>query len=54
MWGNRDASVGRVAIDGMNEFMKGPYTNIELDADHWLFVDQPERVIKEILIHLEQ
>ena len=54
MWGNRDASVGRVAIDGMNEFMKGPYTNIELDADHWLFVDQPERVIKEILIHIDK
>ena len=54
MWGNRDASVGRVAIDGMADFMKGPYTNIELDADHWLFVDQPERVISEILIHINQ
>ena len=54
MWGNRDASVGRVAIDGMTEFMKGPYTNIELDAGHWLFVDQPERVISEILIHIDE
>jgi len=54
MWGNRDASVGRVAIDGMTEFMKGPYTNIELDAGHWLFVDQPERVISEILIHIDK
>jgi len=34
--------------------MKGPYTNIELEAGHWLFVDQPERVISEILIHIEQ
>ena len=54
LWGNQDSSVGKVAVDGMTEFMKGPYTNIELDADHWLFVDQPERVISEILTHIDQ
>ena len=54
LWGNQDQSVGRVAVDGMAEFIEGPYTNIELEAGHWLFVDQPERVISEILIHLEQ
>jgi len=52
MWGNQDSSVGRVAVDGMDEFMKGPYTNIELDAGHWLFVDQSETVISEILTHI--
>ena len=54
LWGNQDPSVGRVAVDGMAELMKGPYTNIELEAGHWLFVDQPERVISEILIHIDQ
>ena len=54
LWGNQDPSVGRVAVDRMAEFMKGPYTNIELEADHWLFVDKPERIISEILIHIEQ
>jgi pimeloyl-ACP methyl ester carboxylesterase len=54
LWGNQDQSVGRVAIDGMAEFIDGPYTNIELEAGHWLFVDQPERVISEILIHIDQ
>ena len=54
LWGNQDPSVGRVAVDGMTQFMKGRYTNIELDAEHWLFVDQPERVISEILIHIDK
>jgi pimeloyl-ACP methyl ester carboxylesterase len=54
LWGNQDPSVGRVVVDRMAEFMKGPYTNIELEADHWLFVDKPERITSEILIHIEQ
>jgi pimeloyl-ACP methyl ester carboxylesterase len=54
LWGNQDGAVGRVAIDAMAEFMKGPYTNIELEAGHWLFVDKPERIISEILIHIDQ
>jgi len=54
LWGNQDQSVGRVAIDGMDELIEGPYTNIELEAGHWLLVDQPERVVSEILIHLDQ
>ena len=54
LWGNQDQSVGRVAVDGMAEFIEGPYTNIELEAGHWLFVDQPERVISEVLIHINQ
>ena len=54
LWGNLDPSVGKVAVDGMAEFMKGPYTNIELEAGHWLFVDKPERIISEILIHIDQ
>jgi len=54
LWGNQDPSVGRVAVDGMAEFMKGSYTNVELEAGHWLLVDKPERVISEILIHIDQ
>ena len=44
--------MGRVAIESMDEFMKGPYKSIELEAGHWLLVDKKERVINEILIHI--
>ncbi|MGK0222654.1 MAG: pimeloyl-ACP methyl ester carboxylesterase [Limisphaerales bacterium] len=52
IWGNKDEAVGRVAIDAMAQYMDGPYTNIELDAGHWLMEDQPERIVAEILQHL--
>ena len=52
IWGNKDEAVGRVAIDAMAQYMQGPYTNIELDAGHWLMEDQPERIVTEILQHL--
>ena len=54
IWGNQDQAVGRVATESMTQFMKGPYTNIELEAGHWLFVDEPDRVIHEILFHINQ
>lgn len=52
IWGNQDAAVGRVATETQAEFIKGPYTNIEINAGHWLFVDQPERVVSETLAHI--
>ena len=52
LWGNQDEAVGRVAIESMDEFMKGSYKSIELEAGHWLLVDKTERVINEILVHI--
>ena len=54
IWGNQDGAVGRVAVESQAEYMTGPYREIELDAGHWLLVDEPERVIKEVLMHLEE
>ena len=52
IWGNRDGAVGRAAIDAMEEYMKGPYHNIELDAGHWLFVDHKQRVVDSVVAHV--
>jgi pimeloyl-ACP methyl ester carboxylesterase len=53
IWGNKDAAVGRAAIDAMAEYMKGPYRNIELDAGHWLMEDEPQRIVREVIEHLD-
>ena len=54
IWGNQDPAVGRVAIDAMSEYMRGPYRRIELDAGHWLMEDERERVVAEMLAHLHE
>lgn len=53
IWGNRDGAVGRAAIDAMATFMHGPYRNIELDAGHWLFVDQRDAVVEAVVAHIQ-
>lgn len=52
IWGNQDDAVGRVAIDAMAAYMKGPYRSIETDAGHWLLTDEPQRVVNEVLKHV--
>lgn len=54
IWGNKDEAVGRVAIDAMSNYMKGPYKNIELDAGHWLMEDNPTLITQELLQHIER
>ncbi len=52
IWGNNDGAVGRVAVESMAQYMKGPYLEIELDAGHWLMVDYPAEVTDAVLDHL--
>ncbi len=52
IWGNEDQAVGRAAIDAMSEFMKGPYRNVELNAGHWMMVDDQPRIVEEVVAHV--
>ena len=36
------------------QYMKGPYRFVELDAGHWLIQEETERVCSEIMDHLER
>jgi pimeloyl-ACP methyl ester carboxylesterase len=51
IWGNQDMAIGRVAVEQTDQYMKGPYRLVELNAGHWLIQEEPERVHKEILAH---
>ncbi len=51
LWGNQDPYLGRKAVDGQSAFMKGPFREVELDADHWLIEESSERVVHEVLAH---
>ena len=52
IWGNQDTAVGRKGTELMAEYMKGPYSILELDAGHWLLSEKPERVIEPVLAHI--
>jgi pimeloyl-ACP methyl ester carboxylesterase len=52
IWGNRDIAIGRAAVERTEQYMKGPYRLVELDAGHWLIQEEPDRVHHEILGHL--
>ena len=53
IWGNRDEAVGRRGTELMADYMKGPYSTIELDAGHWLLTDFPVEVEQLVLSHLQ-
>jgi pimeloyl-ACP methyl ester carboxylesterase len=53
MWGNRDEVIGRAGAEDTRRFMKGKYTFVPLDAGHWLPREAFDRVMDEILPHLE-
>jgi pimeloyl-ACP methyl ester carboxylesterase len=52
IWGNHDEAVGRVAIEMQTEYITGPYSEIELDAGHWLLTDSPREVVESVVRHL--
>ncbi len=52
IWGNNDSAVGRSAVEGQTQYMKGPYRVIELDAEHWLMSTSSDEIIPEVLKHL--
>ena len=53
IWGNRDPAISRVAILKQDQYIRGDYKNIELDAGHWLLERRTEFVIYEILEHIK-
>lgn len=52
VWGNADNAIGRVGVENAAQFMKGPYTFVELDAGHWLIQEKFDAVSEAILAHL--
>ena len=52
IWGNQDSAIGRAAVENSAQFMKGPYTFVELDAGHWLIQEKFEAVSGAIMAHL--
>jgi pimeloyl-ACP methyl ester carboxylesterase len=53
IWGNQDEAVGRVGTELMSDYMKGPYSVLELDAGHWLLTEFPNKVSQNILSHIQ-
>ena len=49
MWGNRDIAVGRAGVEAQRELMPEDFTEVELDASHWLMERAPERVVREVV-----
>jgi pimeloyl-ACP methyl ester carboxylesterase len=54
IWGNQDIAIGRAGVEMTQQYMKGEYTLIELDAGHTLVQEQFERVNHEILNHIQR
>ncbi len=52
IWGNKDFSAGRVAVDSQTEFIVGPYKMLELPGSHWLMEEFPEQTTEAIIEHL--
>ena len=52
IWGNEDVAVGRLGTELMADYMKGPYSIIEVNAGHWLLSESPEQVIDPIVEHI--
>ena len=53
VWGNADPAVGRFAVEAQRQYMKGPFTEIELDTGHWIMETAPEPTVAAILRHLD-
>lgn len=49
IWGNRDAFLGRAAAEATAKYVTGDYRFEEIDGDHWLPDNQPERVAELVL-----
>jgi pimeloyl-ACP methyl ester carboxylesterase len=53
IWGNRDIAIGRAAIEMSEQYMKGDYKLVELDAGHTLVQEKFPTIISEILARLQ-
>ena len=39
----QDRAIGRTGVEKGEQYMKGPYRFVELDAGHWLIQEETER-----------
>ena len=53
IWGNRDPAAGRKAVELQDQYVKGSYTKVELDAGHWLLETRTDFVIESVLQHID-
>jgi len=49
IWGAHDIAVGRKGIELTQQYMRGPYNLIELQAGHWLIQEKEKEVVSLIL-----
>ena len=52
IWGNRDTAAGRKGVELQRQYVLGPYTLVEVDAEHWLLETRTKLVVDNILKHL--
>jgi pimeloyl-ACP methyl ester carboxylesterase len=52
IWGNRDPAVGRKAIELQEQYIHASYTNLELDAEHWLLETRTKIIVRNVLKHI--
>ena len=52
IWGNRDPAISKQAITLQDQYIKGVYKKIELDAGHWLLERRSKLVVRNILKHI--
>ena len=52
IWGNRDPAISKQAITLQDQYIKGVYKKIELDAGHWLLERRSNLVIDNMLKHI--
>ncbi len=53
VWGNEDGAVGRYSVEQQAQYMRGPYQEFELDADHWLLRAQPRQTVAAVIQHIQ-
>ncbi|MDP6374935.1 MAG: alpha/beta fold hydrolase [Pseudomonadales bacterium] len=53
IWGNKDPAVGRSAVAAQGRYLDGPFTEVELDAGHWLMESHADLIGASILRHLD-
>jgi pimeloyl-ACP methyl ester carboxylesterase len=54
VWGNQDPAVGRAGVDAQQPYLKGDYTELELDAGHWLMETHAPLIVPAVLAHMDK
>jgi pimeloyl-ACP methyl ester carboxylesterase len=52
VWGEREGWVTDDALARQRKLVTGPYTELEVDADHFVMQQQPAEVTAAVLAHL--